>query len=322
MKYVLGIDGGGTKTAYLLCNENGDIAAACAGPGCSYKQHGTETALETLTTHVARCVQEAGIHPSDIAGACAGLPCYGEAPVQDAAFAKLLCEKLSAFPLYLVNDAEVGWAGSLAGQPGINIVAGTGSIAFGVDGAGRSARCGGWSWVFGDEGSCHWAGMKTMELFSKEADGRIPRGALYTLLREKLALSDDMDFVEIMENEYCPHRDKTASLQRWLCDAAEVGDEAARTVYREAAAELAMAVTGVAGQLSFEGPVRVSYSGGIFRAGALMLEPFSALLPQPAYILCTPVLSPVAGAALLAFREFLPGQQTAAAEALARVEKA
>lgn len=306
MKYLLGIDGGGTKTAYLLCDEQGHIVSSCFGPGCSYKQHGTQDALETIISHVQQCVDQAGISSDDISGCCIGLPCYGESPSQDQAFVKSVTQYLNDFPIYFVNDAVVGWAGSLALQPGINIVAGTGSIAYGADHTGNCARCGGWSWVFGDEGSCHWAGMKTMELFTKEADGRLPKGALYSIVREELSLEDDMAFTEIMEEKFCPYREKTAALQRWLCDAALAGDAAAKKVYVSAAEELALAVKGVAGQLSFTYPIRISYSGGIFRSGELILEPFFEFLPPDEYELNPPLLSPVKGAVLLAFRQFLP----------------
>ena len=318
MKYLLGIDGGGTKTEYLLSDEQGNIAASCIGPGCSYKQHGTKAALETIVSYVRQCMEQAHALSDDVAGGCVGLPCYGESPLEDQAFAASLQNELDFAPLRFVNDAEVGWAGSLALCPGINIVAGTGSIAFGIDASGRSARCGGWSWVFGDEGSCHWAGRKLMELFTKEADGRLPKDALYSIVRKELSLVSDLDFVDIMEKEYYPYRDKTASLQRWLCSAARAGDFAAQSVYADAAEELALAVRGVANQLCFEAPVTVSYSGGIFRSEELILAPFSELLPQAEYRLCRPLLSPAEGSVLLAFRDFLPARMSDAVCAMTR----
>ena len=71
-----------------------------------------------------------------------------------------------------------GWAGALAGEDGINIVAGTGSIAYG-EYRGRSARAGGWGELFSDEGSAYWLAREGLRLFSRMSDGRAPRGALY-----------------------------------------------------------------------------------------------------------------------------------------------
>lgn len=114
------------------------------------------------------------------------------------------------------NDVEAGWAGSLGMEPGIHLVSGTGSIAFGKNKAGKSKRSGSWSAFFGDEGSCCWLGRRTMELFSKQADGRIPVGPLYHMMRERFQLKQDMDFIACMEAEYIPVRSKTASLQKLL----------------------------------------------------------------------------------------------------------
>ena len=69
----------------------------------------------------------------------------------------------------IVNDSVVGWAGSLGLSSGINLVAGTGSIAYGRNDAGEEARAGGWDERFSDEGSCYWLGMKSLELFQKKA---------------------------------------------------------------------------------------------------------------------------------------------------------
>ena len=77
-------------------------------------------------------------------------------------------------------------AGSLAGKDGVNIVSGTGSIGLGKDSTGTFARCGGWGDYVGDEGSAHWIGKKTLEIFSKEADNRLEKGDLYYNIREKL----------------------------------------------------------------------------------------------------------------------------------------
>ena len=78
-----------------------------------------------------------------------------------------------------MNDSVVGWAGSLGLSSGINLVAGTGSIAYGRNDAGEEARAGGWDERFSDEGSCYWLGMKSLELFSKESDGRAEKALFW-----------------------------------------------------------------------------------------------------------------------------------------------
>jgi len=82
-----------------------------------------------------------------------GIPCYGESEDGDIELEKEIQTAFPGIPVYITNDVEVGWAGSLGLTPGVNVVAGTGSIAFGKDESGKTARCGGWSEFFSDEGS-------------------------------------------------------------------------------------------------------------------------------------------------------------------------
>ncbi len=83
------------------------------------------------------------------------------------------------------NDMVGGWAGSLAGRDGVNVIAGTGSMAYGERG-GTAHRVGGWSEVFGDEGSAYWVAVQGLNAFSRMADGRLPRGPLHALVRERV----------------------------------------------------------------------------------------------------------------------------------------
>ena len=96
----------------------------------------------------------------------------------------------------------MGWAGSLLCNPGINIVAGTGSIAFGKNAKGETARCGGWSEWFSDEGSGYWLGMKCVQMFSRQSDGRDERGPLYNIFKNQLKLTADEDIIDLFEKEY------------------------------------------------------------------------------------------------------------------------
>ena len=88
--------------------------------------------------------------------------------------------------------------GILGLSSGINLVAGTGSIAYGRNDAGEEARAGGWDERFSDEGSCYWLGMKSLELFfSKESDGRAEKGALLEIFRNRFELKCDFDIIDI-----------------------------------------------------------------------------------------------------------------------------
>ena len=102
----------------------------------------------------------------------------------------------------IVNDSAAGWAGSLGLEEGINLVAGTGSIAYGQNKFGTEARAGGWDDGFSDEGSCYWLGKKALELFSKESDGRVKKGKLLEIFRYNFNLKNDFDLIDIFDEVY------------------------------------------------------------------------------------------------------------------------
>ena len=242
-----------------------------------------------------------------VAAIAMGLPCYGESEAGDKGLQKAIAEGFSPVPVYITNDVEVGWAGSLGLEPGINVVAGTGSIAYGKDETGQAARCGGWSEFFSDEGSCYSIGRKALQLFSKQADGRVPRDELYSIFREGLKLENDFDLIDIVHGQYIGSRDKVASLQLLARDAALAGSNSAKSLYVAAAKELCCLVGAISSTLDFKhNPYMVSYSGGLFKTGDLILpyffEGIEALGGKPV----SPKFEPAYGALLLAFEKSNP----------------
>lgn len=305
MKYFLGIDGGGTKTAYLLIDKTGNEVFTLETRGCSYKEYGMETVIRELREGMLHCLSQIKETPEALIGVAAGLPCYGESPKNDEKLKQLLTKELEPVPVYLTNDVEVGWAGSLGLEPGINVVAGTGSIAYGKNSRNVSARAGGWSTFFGDEGSCYWLGRRTMELFSKEADKREEEGPLYEIIMKEFQLSDPMNFIDLMEQEYVPYRSKVASLQKLLLKAANAGDLCARELYRQAAAELGKMINAVALQIAGEEEeIKISYSGGLFHAKEYIIPALEPWIKKNRGCLVSPRFMPVQGAVLLAVSSF------------------
>ena len=178
MSLFIGIDGGGTKTAAAIADSSGAILSQTAVESVSYREHGFEAVEERLLRAVEQLLHGSGASMADVACLAFGAPIYGENSQGDRKL-EALAEKL--FPhtrRILVNDGAVAYYGALSGRPGVNLVAGTGAIAFGGDGKGRICRCGGWTEQFSDEGSCYWIGRQAMGLFCKQADGRAPKGAL------------------------------------------------------------------------------------------------------------------------------------------------
>ena len=305
MKYYIGIDGGGTKTAITIGKNDGIPLNSIEKTGCSHKSIGVDAVVTLLTDGVREITQSINISMDECAGCCIGLPCYGESPDADAEITEKLNEMLSPMSVYIVNDAVVGWAGSLECREGIHLVAGTGAIAYARSEDGREARSNGWSEFFSDEGSCYWVGKQAMSLFTQEADGRKSKGALYEIVRKELGLKNDTDFIDIVEQTYAPYRHKVASFQLFAKKAALAGDAEAKKLYERAAQYLADSANAIMKQLGWENKnIPVSYYGGLFKSGDLILNPLNECLKALNCTMVAPKRSAMEGALLLSIKYF------------------
>ena len=297
----LGVDGGGTKTELALLDSDGRLVASHAGPSCDYLQIGLEGVRDVLGAALSALLARPGIAVGTIAHAFFGLPGHGE-DVAAQRVLDALPESLLGHRRYRCgNDMVCAWAGSLAGEDGINIVAGTGSIGYG-ERRGSSARAGGWGELFGDEGSAYWIAVRALNAFSRMSDGRLPRGPLHTALHQALGLERDLDLcAKVMRDR---SRAGIAALSQLVARAAQDGDGAALSILDDAARELAAIAEALRKALAYETNERVpvSYSGGVFNCGALVLEPFERYLKRhcATYDLKRPVLAPSIGAAIYA----------------------
>jgi N-acetylglucosamine kinase-like BadF-type ATPase len=300
----LGVDGGGTKTAFCLVTADGEVAARTEAP-TTYVAADVDRLVAVLRAGVTDVCGAAGISPAQVQRAFFGLPAYGESSVTKPL--------LDAAPLAVLghdrydcgNDMVCGWAGSLATADGINVISGTGSMAYG-ERHGHGVRAGGWGELFGDEGSAHWIGLQGLAAFTRMSDGREPRGPLHALLRERLGLTHDLDVLDLVLHEWGGERAKVASVSPVVVDATAAGDRCAHRILADAAGELVLVVDAVRRRLGFEDgeAVPVSYSGGVFRAEAVRDLFGKTLAAQGvSYELREPQYPPVIGAALYAARQ-------------------
>ena len=303
MEYYIGIDGGASKTEFVLCDKKGCISSQLISSGTSYIESGTDSVCEILLKGVEELCDDT--ERGSVIGVCFGMPCYGEHPENDTAAAEQITQTLAPLPVYFENDVSAACAGSLALESGIIILAGTGSMAWGRDRYGVMKRCGGWTDFFSDEGSGYWLGRRTLEIFSKQSDGRLPKSKLYDIVRAYFALEKDFEIiVRLDETGYS--RKSIAALQLLLMEAALAGDESAISLYNEAARELALLAKGLRGNIELEPFSPLSYAGGLWSAGELIMGPFREAVSDLDMTFVKPSLSPALGAVLLAAEHFDP----------------
>lgn len=301
----LGIDGGGTKTAFALIDAQGSVLARHEEGSTYHVDVGLPGVAATLQRGVQALLAAAGVDGSAVAFAFFGLPAYGEDRAAQRALDLAAGAILGPERTLCGNDMVCSWAGSLACIDGISVIAGTGSMAYGEVG-GRQARAGGWGELFSDEGSAHWIARAGLTLFSRMSDGRSARGPLYGLMRERLALEDDLDVCGVVYGQLGGDRSRIAQLARLVSEAARLGDEQAGWIFGDAARELVEMVDAVRSRLQVAPDLQlpVSYTGGLFGDASLLLAPFERALAASStpYRLSPPRLAPVLGAALYAAR--------------------
>ncbi len=249
--------------------------------------------------------RQGSLSSAEIKFAFVGLPAYGEDGETTARLAALPAALLEPARYRCGNDMVCSWAGSLACADGISVIAGTGSMAYG-EFAGRSARCGGWGELIGDEGSAYWIAREGMNLFSRMSDGRAPRGPLHALVRERLGLADDLYLCSTIYGAGADRRGAFAGFARLVHEASEAGDAACADIFRRGAAELLGCVVAVRKALAPPQDVAlpVSHSGGVFTNARAMVSAFRAALDAApfAFDYREPEFPPAVGAALYAAR--------------------
>ncbi len=301
----LGVDGGGTKTRFALIDGQGRVLAQAQHGTTYHPQVGWDGVREILSLGVQQVLDEAQLPASAIRYAFFGLPAYGEDSQATAQLDAIPGEILGHARYACDNDMVCGWAGSLACSDGINIVAGTGSIGYGQR-QGAAARAGGWGEAFSDEGSAYWIAMQGLNAYSRMSDGRLPKGLLHSLFNESLHLEHDLDICARVYGEQAGTRGELARLSLVVADAAKRGDAVAMEIYAQAGQELARIADALRTALQFtpQEPVPVSYSGGAFSVGEMLMRPFVEALHaiSPTFELRAPLHEPHYGAALYALK--------------------
>ena len=300
MKLFLGVDGGQSSTTALVGDETGRVLGAGTGGPCNHV--GAAEGREKLTRAVEECVgkacAQAGLDPRAVRFAAA---CFGVSggPADKQA---LLAAILPADVLLVTTDAAIALAGATAGEPGIITIAGTGSIAFGRNAAGQSARVGGWGHIFGDEGGGFDISRQALRAALRHEEGW---GAPTTLTRILLDAAGAADANDLLHRWYTDEwpRARVARLAPLVDRAAAEGDAVAREIIERAAGQLAVLTASVRAQLWQPGEaVRVAYVGGVFRS-RLLLERYRMLVEREEGSRSgPPVYGPAAGALVEAYR--------------------
>jgi N-acetylglucosamine kinase-like BadF-type ATPase len=309
--YFLGVDGGQSSTTAVIGDGDGRIVGwASAGP-CNHVAavEAREKFLRVMRECVLKAGDRAGLSGERFKAACFGM---SGGPADKAA---LLHEVIDAEHWIVTHDAMIALAGATSGGPGIVSIAGTGSMAFGQNTRGETARAGGWGYLFGDEGGAFDIVRQALRAVLREHEGWGARTALTPALLVAAPVNDANELLHLFYTPDWP-RHRIAGLAEIVNRIAEEGDPVAIGVLHNAARDLALHVGSVRRQLWVDGePIRVAWVGGAFRSN-ILLERFRTLMSLEGNTACeAPEHGPAVGALLLAYRaagirvEILPAQE-------------
>ncbi len=303
MEYIVGVDGGGTKTAGYLVDLEGRVRAqATAGPA-NYQIVGAEGIRREIARLVADLFEAARIEPQRLACIALGLAGVGR-PGEPEAVAGVVEQLDLAREVVVDHDAMIALVGALVDRPGVIIIAGTGSIALGRNQRGERVRVGGWGYMLGDEGGGFYIARAALAAVMRAYDGRDENTRLTAGLLEALGLSDPQEIIPRIYRQGMSHTEM-AALAPVVFLAAREGDRVAAGIIRKAGRELGlMAATAIRMLAMEQSEVEVGLVGSVFKSRELLLDAMrDGLGDELRAKFIAPRLNPVGGAAVMALKE-------------------
>jgi N-acetylglucosamine kinase-like BadF-type ATPase len=315
MSYVLGIDGGGTKTVCVLMNENKLVLGRGEAGPSNYQTLGIEKTKESIQLAIDRAILSAKIEQNihlKIEAICLGLAGVGRP--QDIEIVQGLVQELQLnhnLPIaqfwqpkhtVICSDCAIALVGGIGHPIGIAVIAGTGSIIFGQNRQGTTKRVSGWGYLLGDEGSGYNIAIRGLQAALKFHDGR----GNYTTLAEKFQIHLGLNNLEeLVEKVYrCGWGVKEIAALAPIVDrAAAEGDRAADSIINSAVAELTLATkTAILALFDRTEEFEIVIIGGVWGSEANCRGRFEAAISTiaPSAKVILPRHEPAFGAGLLA----------------------
>lgn len=302
---LLGVDGGQTGTRALLASTEGAVLGRGeAGPVRHLFGDGGEETRTAITAAIRAAFADAGLAPGVVTAAVCGITSVRPGSAEAAKVEESVRSVVSPRLLEVVPDYVTNLLGASVGGPGVVVVAGGGSVAYGLSADGREATAGGFGYLLGDEGGGYDIGRRGLTAVIRAEDGR---GEPTALCGPLLAALGVPHVGELKPLVYAPGfgRDRIAALVPLVAEAARGGDAEAQRILTEAGGELADLALAVLRRLFERGDrVNVYPTGGVFAAGEPLTGTFAAQLARewPRAEIGTSAHPPVVGALVRALR--------------------
>lgn len=302
---VIGIDGGGTRLRAAIATDDGILLGRGEAGTGNYHDVGANVVRDNIGLAVSQAWRAAEQPPRRADAVFLGLGSI--VTPEDRSVIRGIVRELGVVSderIGVDHDLRVALAGGLAGQPGIVLIAGTGSSCYGRNEQGQNWQAGGWGPILDDPGSSYWLGRQAMIAAIRDYDGRGSKTRLHQSVVEALGIDSVQEIMRRVELEGMA-RSEIAALAPLVTTAAAAGDEVARSLIEHGVDQLGIMVATVAERVSFiaKSPtIPVVITGGLTSAGSVFLSPLQRAIQRraPATCIVDARMSPVLGGVLLA----------------------
>ena len=265
---VIGVDGGGTKTRVIVADEMGNQLAEVVGPGSAVRpgeaEHSADVIAAALADALAAC-EMTHVVPKVL---CVGVAGAAREPERQAIWQALAGRDI-AEEVVIHPDYSIALDDAFGDGPGVLLISGTGSAAFGRSPSGSTARCGGWGPVCGDEGSGAWIGRRALSVVTASADGREPETALVGAVLTAAQVNEPQELIAWAASATPA---LFASLAPVVSSVADAGDLRANAILSLAVEELVLHVRTLARSLFGDerAATPVAFTGGMLTRGTTL----------------------------------------------------
>jgi len=314
--YIATLDGGKTRSVCAILDTKGNILSYAFGRAIGTSLLDSRTVDLNLRNVVFDALKRSGLGIEDI-GVASFTICDLDTKELKSSMNRRIVELGFTGKVFLEPDFVGAYYVATHGRPGVGVIAGTGSIAYGENGNGKTARAGGWGWFINDEGSGIWIGTKALNAVARAYDGTDRRTILLEMICKELNLKNCLDLVNVAYRRGNADVSLASRISPLVDRAAEEGDDQAIRILQQAADELSLMTLAVSRKLGLD---RAKYTvgciGGVFKSEIVMNTFKKALQREGNAIEFTgPYVdySPLMGPVVMAFRRQQQGRSSSEA---------
>ena len=265
---VVGVDGGGSKTRVIVADELGHQLSEVVGPGSAVRPGAAEHSADVIATALADALAACEMTHVVPKVLCVGVAGAAREPERQAIWQALAGRDI-AEEVVIHPDYSIALDDAFGDGPGVLLISGTGSAAFGRSPSGNTARCGGWGPVCGDEGSGAWIGRRALSVVTASADGREPETALVGAVLTAAQVNEPQELVAWAA---AATPALFASLAPVVSSVADAGDLRANAIISLAVEELVLHVRTLSRSLFGDerAATPVAFTGGMLTRGTTL----------------------------------------------------